>query len=41
MFCKYCNEFNEEKQEMEIAEIYIRTAGYYGYWCPIKYCPVN
>ena len=37
--CKFCKELNEEIEEMRIDEIYIEAAGYYIYYCPIKYCP--
>jgi anaerobic ribonucleoside-triphosphate reductase len=37
--CQYCKDLNTEKEEMKIVEIYIQRAGYYGYRCPIKYCP--
>jgi hypothetical protein len=37
--CKYCEELNTETEIMRIEEIFIQKAGYYGYKCPIKYCP--
>ena len=37
--CQYCNDFNNEKEEMIIDKIYIQTAGHFWYQCPIKYCP--
>lgn len=36
--CKYCKDFNEEKSEMQIYEIYVEES-YYIYECPIRYCP--
>ena len=37
--CKWCDELNTETKDMRVDEIYIDTAGYYGYEVPIKYCP--
>jgi rubrerythrin len=37
--CKYCKDFNEEKNDMEIYEIDIIGVGYFFYDCPIRYCP--
>lgn len=37
--CKYCKDFNEEKQDIEVDGIKIRSAGYYNYSVPIIYCP--
>lgn len=37
--CKYCKDFNKEKEDMEIYKLLIGTGGYYIYECPIKYCP--
>jgi hypothetical protein len=39
MSCKYCKELNKEKEKIAIDDIHIRTAGYFGYYCPIRYCP--
>jgi len=39
MKCKYCKDFNEEKEDMQITQLEIGTDGYYNYECPIKYCP--
>ena len=39
MKCKYCKDFNEEKEDMQIVKLEIGTDGYYNYECPIKYCP--
>lgn len=39
-YCKYCKDFNEEKEIMEICQIYISAIqGYFNYNCPVKYCP--
>ena len=37
--CKYCKDFNEEKEDIQITQLEIGTDGYYNYECPIKYCP--
>jgi len=39
MPCNFCKELNEEKEEIEIDEIYIRCAGHFYWDCPIRYCP--
>lgn len=37
--CKYCSDFNEEKEEMEVSQIYLSSSAYFNYECPIIYCP--
>lgn len=37
--CKYCEELNEEKEDIEIEEIYLKHSGHFGYRCPVKHCP--
>lgn len=39
MDCLYCNDLNEEFEDIEVCEIRIRNAGYFSYYIPINYCP--
>jgi len=36
--CKYCKDFNEEKEEMNMSQLEI-SGSYYNYECPINFCP--
>jgi hypothetical protein len=36
--CKYCKDFNNEKEKIQISQITIKGL-YYNYDCPIKFCP--
>jgi hypothetical protein len=37
--CKYCKDFNEEQESIDIHTIRLESSGYYNYDCPIRYCP--
>ena len=37
--CKYCEDFNKEKEEMKIYELEVGYQEFYFYECLIKYCP--
>lgn len=37
--CEYCKDLNEEKEDIEISELFIQHS-YYEYYMPIIYCPV-
>ena len=36
--CEFCKDL-EDETNVEITEIKIRSVGYYGWNCPVNYCP--
>lgn len=37
--CKYCNDLNDEKEDILVEDIKLSVAGHYHYEIPILHCP--